>query len=205
MRVKCDSRRQCIMDVAKKLFRDVGFDRASMAQISALVGGSKATLYSYFSSKEELFAAAMMDTMIDEGMKMLALLDPNEPDVAKVLGRFAKAYLEFLSRPEGLNCVRTSIAHGASGELGRMLYKQGPKMGWTQIAGYLEQVMERGLLRKAQPCPAAFQLKGLLEAGYIYPLLFGADPELPLEESAALAVDTFLRAYAPEEGTVSQG
>jgi AcrR family transcriptional regulator len=51
MRVKSDTRREAILEIAKDLFREVGYERASMAMISARVGGSKATLYSYFKSR----------------------------------------------------------------------------------------------------------------------------------------------------------
>ncbi|OYW88264.1 MAG: TetR family transcriptional regulator, partial [Sphingobium sp. 32-64-5] len=54
MRVRTDDRRQAILDVATEMFREVGYARASMAAISARIGGSKGTLYGYFKSKEEL-------------------------------------------------------------------------------------------------------------------------------------------------------
>ena len=34
---------------------ELGYERTSMSEIAARLGGSKATLYSYFPSKEELF------------------------------------------------------------------------------------------------------------------------------------------------------
>ena len=39
-----------------------GYAETSMSSVAAKVGGSKATLYNYFKSKEELFAAFMIDT-----------------------------------------------------------------------------------------------------------------------------------------------
>ena len=54
MRVKTEAKRQHIVDVAAQAFRELGFEGASMAEICARVGGSKATLYNYFASKEEL-------------------------------------------------------------------------------------------------------------------------------------------------------
>jgi hypothetical protein len=51
MRTKSDERRQAILDVATQIFKDIGYERASMAAIAARVGGSKATLYSYFPRK----------------------------------------------------------------------------------------------------------------------------------------------------------
>ena len=37
-----------------------GFDKTSVSEITAEVGGSKATIYSHFPSKEELFVECML-------------------------------------------------------------------------------------------------------------------------------------------------
>ncbi len=55
MKTKTESKRQAILKAAADVFRDVGFERASMEEIRARIGGSKATLYNYFPSKEKLF------------------------------------------------------------------------------------------------------------------------------------------------------
>ena len=59
MRVKSEERRRAIIEVARQVFTELGFETTSMSQIAARVGGSKATLYNYFSSKDELFAAVI--------------------------------------------------------------------------------------------------------------------------------------------------
>ena len=46
-------KRQQILDVASGLFRQKGFDATSISEINAIVGGSKSTIYSHFSSKED--------------------------------------------------------------------------------------------------------------------------------------------------------
>ena len=61
MRVKTDDKRRAILAAALELFREIGYERASMSKISEKIGGSKSTLYNYFKSKEELFSAAMID------------------------------------------------------------------------------------------------------------------------------------------------
>jgi AcrR family transcriptional regulator len=195
MRVKTDCRRQAILDAALALFREVGFMRTSMARISACAGGSKATLYSYFSSKEELFAAAMVEAMGEQGQAMIDLLDPSEPDVPKVLYRFGEAYLDFVTDPEHMACARTAIAEGRNSDLGAALYRLGPKRGWSDITAYIDTVMDLGALRKADPHLAAMHLKGMLEAGMVYPMLFGAEPELDKATAVKGAVEAFLRAY----------
>ena len=50
MRVKTEEKRQAILEEAAKAFQELGFERTSMSEICARVGGSKATLYNYFAS-----------------------------------------------------------------------------------------------------------------------------------------------------------
>jgi AcrR family transcriptional regulator len=195
MRVKTDSRRQAILDAALTVFKDVGYDRASMAQISALVGGSKATLYSYFPSKEDLFAEAMIDAVEDQGQALLDLLDPDDPDIAKVLTQFGEGFLAFTSGAQDLCITRTAIAEGGKSALGAKLYQLGPKRGRGAITDYFAKVMANGRLRPGDPYMAAIHLQGMLATGVTYPMLFGAEPDLEPKAAVAGAVAAFLRAY----------
>lgn len=195
MRVKTDSRRQAILSAALAVFRDVGYERASMAAISARVGGSKATLYAYFKSKEELFAAAMLAEMEVQGQRAIDMLDASQPDVASVLCRFGDAYLALVTSPGSLAILRTAIAQGAHSSLGAMLYESGAERAWDQIGAYLAGLQDKGVLRGADPRILKAHLKGLLEAGVFEPQLFGAKPWLEKHEAVAAAVDAFLRAY----------
>src|SRR5690606_17572224 len=80
MRSKSEARRDAILAVALEVFREVGFDAASMSQISARVGGSKATLYNYFASKEELLLEAMLFSAHKHAHDVIRLLQ-NQGDL----------------------------------------------------------------------------------------------------------------------------
>ena len=54
-----EERRLAILDVAKRSFLESGYSATSMSAISVELGGSKGTLWNYFPSKEELFAAVL--------------------------------------------------------------------------------------------------------------------------------------------------
>lgn len=56
-----DERRARIIEVAREVFYEVGYAGASMSMISSRLGGSKATLYAYFDSKEQLFGAIIRE------------------------------------------------------------------------------------------------------------------------------------------------
>lgn len=49
-----DVKRRAILKAAARLFASQGFDRASMAEIATEYGGSKAALYYYYTSKDQL-------------------------------------------------------------------------------------------------------------------------------------------------------
>ncbi|HWU02097.1 MAG TPA: TetR/AcrR family transcriptional regulator [Novosphingobium sp.] len=198
MRVKSDARRQAIVDAATELFREVGFERASMAQISARAGGSKATLYSYFGSKEELFAAAMVDSMAEQADAMIALLEDPGEDLTATFTRFGLAYLQLIGSGQCVCSIRTAISESSNGELGPVLYRMGPRRGMEEIAEHIERLMAQGRLSKGDPLLAAMQFKGLLDAGSWEPRLFGAPQEFDDEMAVKAAVRTFLRGYAPE-------
>ncbi len=195
MRVKTEDRRQAIMRAALGVFREVGYERASMSEIAARLGGSKATLYGYFKSKEELYAAAMVADSLEEFQVFLGALDPERPDIAAVMEAFGVSYLRFITSPDLIAKQRNTMSQGPEAELGPLLYERGPKYAWSQVAAYLERLMREGALRESDPDIAALHLQGLLEAGVVQPCLFRAPPRLTIERAAALGVEVFLRAY----------
>ncbi|MBV9330321.1 MAG: TetR/AcrR family transcriptional regulator [Alphaproteobacteria bacterium] len=197
MRVRTDEKRGEILEAATEVFRDVGYERASMAMIAERVGGSKTTLYGYYPSKEELFWDAMVGAIkVERGEKTLALLDPDDPDIAAVLERFGRAYVPLFTARENMAVTRTAIAEATTNRpLSTLLYKRGPKRVLEAVAGYLSQLKKKGAIRDVDPHHAAVHLKALLDGGVIEPLLFGAKAELKADDAVRAAVDIFLRAY----------
>jgi len=200
MRCTPEDRRKGMLEVAKEVFREVGYERASMATISSRIGGSKSTLYSYFESKEDLFAAAMIDAIDQQGQKVIDLLDPEDPDIAQRLLLFGTAYLDLITSPDAISIIRTAIAEGNITKQGIHFYAHGPQRAWAEVASYLGHMMEKRALRAAPPALVAAHLKALLVAGMVEPLLYGAQPQFDTKEAVAAAIDTFLHAYAHEAG-----
>lgn len=197
MRVKTEDRRQAIIEAALDVFREMGFERASMAIISRRLGGSKGTLYGYFRSKEELFETAMKAASEGPGDQIMDLLDPDASDLRAVLRRFTKAYLNFITGDEVLAICRTAIAEGCNSALGAHLFEQGPGRALVKLTSFFDTMIKRGKLRDLSPSMAALHFKGLIEAGFFEEALYGA----PIQKEKAIgdAVDAFLRAYGPED------
>ena len=197
MRVKTDAKRQAILDAAGAVFRERGFGGASMSQVAERIGGSKATLYRYFSSKEDLFLATMLDAAIETAREAFDGLDPAK-DPRRSLERFGAAHLAVVLSPANLAVRRILIAEGQRSGAGQRLYERGPKVTWSRMADYLGALMARGVLRAAEPWTAAMHLRGLLEADIVNRALMGAETDIRparLKRLAAEAADVLLRAY----------
>src|SRR6266498_4076122 len=93
------SKRRQILDGARKVFMDLGFDGASMNEIARSAGVSKGTLYVYFADKSRLFEAMIQEEALTDG-KVVFNLDPAR-DAATTLREFGKAYVGLLCRPGG--------------------------------------------------------------------------------------------------------
>jgi AcrR family transcriptional regulator len=197
---KSDEKRQMILDSAYRLFRTQGFDGTSMAQVVSQVGGSKATLYSHFPSKEELFVECMMAALENYMSGTLKHLDASQLDPEDALRNFGTSVLNFICSPEQVEVRRLMIAEAARSGTGKLFFDKITALR-AQISSFLAACMASGLLRRDDPDLAADHLGALLEAEILEPLLLHVREAAPDEEETALAarraVAAFLRAYAP--------
>jgi AcrR family transcriptional regulator len=195
MRVKTDDRRAAFIKAALGVFREVGYERASMSEISLRGGGSKATLYNYFKSKEELYAEAMLEAIGAQASEIMLILDPSRTDVIAVLKEFGLSYLKVITSPEVVANKRTAISQSQNSDFGKILYDRGERRAWSKVADYLGRLMAGGVLRPSDPVIAALHFQGLLECGMLEPCLYGAEPLRKIEDAAASAVEALLTVY----------
>ncbi len=66
MRRRTEAKRNAILKAAEELFRKKGYQNTSMSEITAKLGGSKATVYGYFKSKKLLFEAVMNGASLEK-------------------------------------------------------------------------------------------------------------------------------------------
>ncbi len=200
MRLKTDAKRRAILDAAAAVFRERGMAGAAMTAVAARISGSKATLYRYFSSKEELFLAVMLDEVLDDAAAVFDALAPRG-DLRLTLEHFGVRLLRLTLSPEALAARRMGIAEGSRSGIGQKLFERGPQAVWTRMAEFLRGEMIAGRLRQADPWRAAMHLRGLLEADLVNRALIGADADTrpaSLRRYAVEAVEVFLRGYGAE-------
>ena len=196
---KSEARREAILRTATEVFHETGFDRASMSDICTRVGYSKATVYAYFKSKEELLVAIALGTAEAESETVHAALGEAPAGVQAALEYAGRRYLAFACAPGTLATRRLMLAAAGRAGLGQQCYDLGPARVIAALAGVLHAAMDEGRLIEAGSELAARQLKSLFDAEWGERLLFqAADAPSPeqIEAAAARAVTVFLAAYA---------
>jgi len=198
MRVKTEAKREAILAAASEVFLESGFDGASMTEIARRVGGSKGTLYGYFSSKEELFVAVVHEEANSQFEPAFVALNKEVDDLQKTLQTFGEKAFEYLCSPSSMQARRAIIAESGRTDIGQRFYELGPKQGMLRLAGIFEKQMASGKLRKADPQLVAIQLCALLECETIHPLLLGVEKSLSkaqIKLAVSRALNTFFAAY----------
>lgn len=198
MKMKTEAKRQAILSVAAQAFQELGFERTSMSEICARLGGSKATLYNYFASKEELFFEIMYKSAEAKREAMFDAFDQTNTDITDALRHFGEHLLSFLYSPEIM--AQRHLAISAPGQLGKLLYERGILNSQSIITNFLQDAMAQGKLRQGNAAVATLQLHGLLEAELINPFLFKLlehVSEAEIKAMTARAIDVFMAAYAP--------
>lgn len=198
MKTKTEAKRQAILQAAAAVFREVGFERASMSEIRARVGGSKATLYNYFPSKEKLFFEVMYQATERALVDITATLDPEAEDVRQELLRFGQKLLPALYSPAAIALRRVVIAESGQSDIGRVVFEGATLPMEKHVAEFLRRAMKRGSLRSADAKIAAMQLLSLLESELLQRVLLGVEVSLKpdaLKANVRRAVEVFLSGY----------
>ena len=198
MKTKTEAKRQAILQAAAEVFREVGFERASMSEIRSRIGGSKSTLYSYFPSKEKLFFEVMYQAKELELGAIAATLDPEAADVKQELLHFGQRLLPVLYSPEAIAIRRLAIAESGHSDIGKVVFEGATLPMEKQVAEFLRRAMKRGSLRSADAKIAAMQLLSLLESELLQRVLLGVEGSVKPEgfkASVRRAVEVFLSGY----------
>lgn len=191
-------RHDAIVAVASRSFLEKGYAGTSMSAVAADVGGSKATLWNYFPSKEDLFSAVIDRAASDFRTRLSALLEPGG-DLETSLRCFAASFLEKVTSPQAIELHRLVVGEVRRfPEVGRIFFERAPRQMHALLAAFLQNAMERGLLQRDDPLLTARTLVGLCMTGCHQQLLLciidEATPDM-IAADADRAVMLFLRAY----------
>jgi AcrR family transcriptional regulator len=191
------SKRRQILDGARKVFMDLGFDGASMGEIARAAQVSKGTLYVYFADKCALFESILEQEALQYG-QVVFNFDPAR-DAETTLKDFGRAYIHLLCRPGGGSAIRTVMAIAERmPDVGRRYYARVLDKTINRLSDYLKIHAASGDLRIDDCDLAASQFMELCKASLFLPFVFQAAPA-PSEERMTEVVDSatrmFLAAY----------
>lgn len=219
-RVKTSERREAILDAATTVFKEMGFDKASMDIIAARVGSSKATIYRYFESKEVLFneliqrtannnGSLMMDmlkksagvntgeTAEDQPIDINRILNP-EADIKSTLIKFGEHILTSFYTPQSLAVQRMIIGACVNPEVGRAYFENASVKSTKYIQEYFSEHIKAGRILSYDAKVMTRHFLALLTAEVRQEGLYNVLNEIPLKEATEIAtrsVEAFLRAY----------
>lgn len=192
-------RRRIFVAAAVEAFFANGYGATTMSSIAAVVGGSKTTLWTYFPSKEALFAA-VVDDVIERHGQALSVELPEDEDIVLVLRRFGKVLMATLLSEPILNLHRLVIGEASRfPHLAELFYERGPRRGKARLAIYLARAMDKGELRRGEPLAAARQFAALCQAGsYQFAIMNFCSQQRDAQTTSdiELAVETFCRGWA---------
>ena len=201
MRVRSEEKRREIMTAAAELFVKLGYEHTSMSAISDRVGGSKATLYGYFESKEELLQAVLEYDVANEALLVLREF-PENKDLRDGLVGLGIQFLTGRLAALPISNLRTLAGLPTDSTIGRDFYERVLRPAWETLAEHIDGLMKSGRLKAADPWVAAMHWKGLHEGELLEPRLIGAisrtDPK-DVKRVATLAADAFLAIYGIAE------
>jgi AcrR family transcriptional regulator len=187
------SKRRQILDGARKVFMDLGFDGASMNEIARSAGVSKGTLYVYFADKNRLFEAIVQEEALAHG-QVVFNFDP-ERDVETTLREFGNAYIELVCRPGGGSAIRTVMAIAERmPDVGRRYYENVLEKTINRLADYLQAHVRSNDLAIENCQLAASQFHQMCQASLFLPFVFQAAPA-PSAERIAQVVESATRMF----------
>lgn len=192
-----EERRLAILEVAKRTFLESGYSGTSMSAISAELGGSKGTLWGYFPSKEELFAAVLDHATVAYRQQLSSVLAPSA-DLYATIVTFCRSFIAKITMEDGIRLHRLIAAEsGRFPELGEIFFRRAPQPTQQMLADFFAGQMATGHMRDDDPLAAARVLASLCLGGLHQRVLWGIAAASPdeVEREALYAADIFARAF----------
>lgn len=189
-------RKTAIVAVAQRAFGERGYGGTSMSAIAAQIGGSKATLWAYFPSKKDLFAAAL--TAWIEEIKPVGR-PSRAGDLRSVLVSNCAEFMRVMLSPPADALLRLMAAEGRRvPELGRDFYRRVLRRQQDVLAGLLEAEIRAGRLHASDNVRASEQLHSICVWRLVMRHMCGSEPgasAVEIEREVVDAVDLFLNGY----------
>ena len=197
-RPKDMAKRQSILDAAKCLFLELGYEGSSMDSIALAAGVSKLTVYNHFNDKETLFIAAV-ENHCENHLPALDFDLKTDMAIETALNRIALRFQSIIYSKEGLELHRLMCSmtqHNPT--LVHKFFAAGPTRVLSHMTRLLEQAHAQRKLSIANSLQAAEHFLSLFCGHRHMRVLFDIEAAPSEQQQQQLAQDNiafFVRAY----------
>ncbi|MBT0666941.1 TetR/AcrR family transcriptional regulator [Novosphingobium profundi] len=171
-------KRAAIVEAARQSFLEQGYAATSMSAVADALSCSKATMWSHFNSKEDLFAA-VIDELVDEFSQEIDEVLTQQTFSHPALRRACLRFLDCLLAGHSIRLFRLVVGEGERfPEINVMFYSRGPEKLRRRVRAFFATAFSDAaaerltiamlsaimgyrsdiLLRPAQPGPAERQV-----------------------------------------------
>ncbi len=183
---------------ARDVFLAKGFEGATVDDIARAAGVSKATVYSYFTDKRQLFVEMATHQCKLQSDEALHRIDQSLPP-ALVLKQAGTQFLGFVLSDIGQRIFRICVAESERfPDIGAQFYASGPMVMRAVVAAYLQKCCERGELQITDIALAADQFAEMCKADLWIQMILRVKTNATADEIDRVvtgAVETFLARY----------
>lgn len=187
-----------VLDGARAVFVEMGYERASVDEIARVAGVSKATLYSYFPEKRLLFTEVYRTEVMRLADSAIELTDSALPP-ERALRDAARRLLAYMTSDFAQSMYRICMTETPRfPEIGRAFYETGPELGRERLGCYLRAAHARGALQIDDIDLAADQFLQLCQTTICDRILCGVQhyfTEAEISRTVDGAVSMFLARY----------
>lgn len=198
-----ESRPDEIIQAALHLFTERGFAATKMEEIAARAGVTKGTVYLYFPSKEDLFRAAVEETLLPSLWLGERMVEEDEgKSQAEMLRALLANWWDVISTPPLSGLPKLVMAEAANFPgVAKFFVEKLNQRGRRIFERVIQRGVERGEFREVDPRIAA----RLLLAPVVWAMvhmhsLEPFDTPLDLEDHLEVHIDLFLRGILKDSG-----
>lgn len=192
-----------ILQAAKRLFLEAGFDGVNLERVGEAAGVTRQTVYNLFGSKEAVFRAMVglhWDEIARDSAAVLSTsLDPVLGPAA-ILRGFGEAIIRFIDGTEQVAFTRLVISESRQRPwIAEEFYRLGKQPLLEGFTVCLRRLDEAGAIACRHPEIAAHQFFGLIQEFAIWPHVMAIGPAAKEMPPPDLVIDeavlTFLSRY----------
>lgn len=134
-----------ITRVALFLFSSKGFQKTSMKDVADAAKISKATLYKYCTSKEDLLGKVLQASAFNVTVRQSK---PKEKSWRENVKHFGSVYLMLTHEPERMALLRCVVSESHNfPEIGQMYYEKGFMAACQNVVEYLQQLIDESKIQ----------------------------------------------------------